>query len=83
MNLKDSAQMNEIDIGMNIEDLKKLAGIGEFQGYQAYTPEDMSAAASEKKRIEREKGIKPGDEEWFKLWFSLPHMTGAKFRGRK
>lgn len=69
---------------MNIEDLKKLAGIGEFKGYTEYTPEDMSAAAAEKRKIEKKKGIKPGDPDWFKLWFSLPHMTGpVQFRGRK
>ena len=66
---------------MNIEDLKRLAGINEFKGYQPYTLENISQTGTEKRRIEREKNIKPGDPEWFKLWFSLPHMTG--FRGRK
>jgi hypothetical protein len=29
-------------------------------------------------------GVKPGDRDWFKLWFSKPYMTGTpKFRGRK
>jgi len=29
-------------------------------------------------------GVKPGDPEWFKLWFSKPFMTGMpQFRGRK
>jgi hypothetical protein len=41
----------------------------------------------EKRRIEKEKNIKPGDKEWFELWFNLPYMTGALntkpgFRGR-
>ena len=65
---------------MNIEDLKKLAGVNEFKGLQPYN-ENISVTGTEKRRIEKEKGIKPGDPEWFKLWFSLPHMTG--FRGRK
>lgn len=72
----------------DIRDLKKLAGINnEFTGYKPYN-ENISATGTEKKRIEREKNIQPGTDEWFKLWFSLPHMTGSLnqqpgFRGRK
>ena len=33
---------------------------------------------------EKKMNIKPGTDEWFKLWFSRPFMTGNKgFRGRK
>jgi hypothetical protein len=69
---------------MNIEELKKLAGItNEFKGYKPYE-ENISVTGTEKRRIEKERGIKPGDPDWFKLWFSLPHMTGpVQFRGRK
>ena len=28
--------------------------------------------------LERQHNIKPGTPEWFKLWFSLPYMTGEK-----
>jgi len=32
-------------------------------------------------------GVKPGDQDWFKLWFSRPYMTNQNmpqgFRGRK
>ena len=68
---------------MDIKTLQRLAGIHEYKGPTEYTPENISKTASEKKRIEREKGIRPGDEDWFKLWFSLPHMTGGGFRSRK
>ena len=73
---------------MSIQDLKKLAGItNEFKGYKP-VEENISVTGTEKKRIEREKNIQPGTDEWFELWFSLPHMTGALnhqpvFRGRK
>ncbi len=77
--------MDELDY------LKKLAGINEFKGYTEYSPEtveNLSYTASEIKKQEKEKGIKPGDKEWFELWFSQPYMTGALnqkpgFRGRK
>ena len=48
---------------MDIDTLKKLAGIKEFQGYTPYQ-ENLSHTGTEKKRIEREKNLKPGDENW-------------------
>jgi hypothetical protein len=73
---------------MNLDELKKLAGINEFKGYTPYEGSNISVTGMEKRRLEKEKGLKPGDPDWFKLWFSLPHMTGALdqkpgFRGRK
>jgi hypothetical protein len=67
---------------MDIKTLQRLAGITEFQGYKQYTPENVSITGTEKRRIEREQGIKPGTDEWFELWFSKPHLTGHTFRGR-
>ena len=40
--------------------------------------ETFGQAGKEKTKIMRKHNIKPGDEEWFKLWFSLPYMTGEK-----
>jgi hypothetical protein len=68
---------------MDIATLQRLAGIHEFKGYTEYTVENMSQTATELKKKERELNIKPGDKEWFKLWFSKPYMTGHTFRGRK
>ncbi len=67
----------------SIDELKKLAGVNEFKGYTEYTLENISDAANSNAKKMRDKNIRPGDPEWFKLWFSLPHMTGATFRGRK
>ena len=67
-----------------LEYIKKLAGVNEFKGYTEYTLENISDAATANRKKEREQNIKPGDKEWFELWFSLPGMTGSKgFRGRK
>jgi hypothetical protein len=65
-----------------LEYIKKLAGVNEFKGYTEYTLENMSKTATELKKVEKEKKIKPGDKEWFELWFSQPFMTGHTFRGR-
>lgn len=70
---------------MDLDRLKKLAGINEFKGYQPYEGSNISITGTEKREIERERNIKPGDKEWFELWFSRPYWLGmpAKFRGRK
>lgn len=69
---------------MNLDELRKLAGVNEFKGYTEYTIENISDAANANRKKEREQNIEPGTEEWFKLWFSLPGMTGNKgFRSRK
>jgi len=68
--------MDELDY------IKKLAGVNEFKGYTEYTLENMSQTATALKQKERDENIKPGDKEWFELWFSKPYMTGHTFRGR-
>lgn len=71
--------MNELD------QIKKLAGVAEFQGYTEYTLETSSQRANEIKEEERSKDLKPGDAEWFDLWFGQNNGLNfpAGFRGRK
>jgi hypothetical protein len=68
-----------------LEYIKKLAGINEFKGFTEYQlDENPSETAAALKKKEQEMGLKPGDPDWFKLWFSKPYMTGqVQFRGRK
>jgi hypothetical protein len=67
-----------------LDQLKQLAGVNKFKGYIKYTPEDsyggsnVSLTGTEKRQLEKKHNIKPGTPEWFKLWFSLPYMTGEK-----
>lgn len=61
-----------------LNDLKRLAGITEFKGYQPYGGSNISITGTEKRQLEKKHNIKPGTPEWFKLWFSLPYMTGEK-----
>jgi len=65
-----------------LSDIIRLAGVNEFKGYTEYTLENMSQTATAIKQKERDNNIKPGDKEWFELWFSKPYMTGHTFRGR-
>jgi len=69
-----------------LDRIRKLAGINEFKGYTPYE-ENISHTGTEKRKIEREKNVQPGTEDWFKLWFSRPYWKGQEFpqgfRGRK
>jgi hypothetical protein len=64
--------------------LKRLAGINEFKGFVKYDPADpmggsnISITGNEKGELMKKHDIKPGTEEWFKLWFSKPYLTGEK-----
>ena len=58
-----------------LERIKQLAGVNEFKGYTEYTLENISDAAAKNVKQMKSKNIRPGDKEWFELWFSLPKMT--------
>jgi hypothetical protein len=59
-----------------IAKLKKLAGIAEFKGYQPWDGSNISITGNEKGEIMKKKNILPGTEEWFRLWFTIPGLTG-------
>ena len=66
-----------------LDQIIKLAGINEFKGYTPYQGSNISITGTEKAEIQRKDNIRPGDKEWFELWFSQPYLTGAEYRGRK
>ena len=71
----------------DLERIKHLAGVNDFKGYTEYTLENISDAANSNARKMRKDNIRPGDKEWFELWFSQPKMMNQNipggFRGRK
>ena len=67
---EDQPKMSELN------DLKRLAGITEFRGYQPYGGSNISITGNEKRQLEKKHKIQPGTPEWFQLWFSLPYLTG-------
>ena len=72
----------------DLDQIKQLAGLNgnlgrlaEYKGYGSPTRlegSNPSITAAEKINYQKENDIKPGTPEWFKLWFSLPFMTGEK-----
>lgn len=61
-----------------LDQIKKLAGINEFRGLQPYGGSNISVTGNAKGELMKQHNIKPGTDEWFKLWFSLPYMTGER-----
>jgi hypothetical protein len=66
-----------------IQELKILSGLGglggtarlqEYRGQQISYGESFGKSGQEKSEIMKKNNIRPGDLEWFKLWFSLPYM---------
>ena len=43
-----------------------------------YTEIDLEERKMSEPEMEKKHDIKPGTPEWFKLWFSLPKLTGEK-----
>lgn len=63
-----------------IQELKVLSGITNRPCWTEYrdaaTGSNISITGTEKAQIQRERGIKPGTDAWFRLWFSKPYLTG-------
>jgi len=55
-------------------DLQRLAGI--LEKNTSSMGQEMSHTASEKTEYQHKHNIQPGTDEWFKLWFAQPHLTG-------
>ena len=71
-----------------LHDIQRLAGlsnnnIGRLQEYKGEGSvvtdgSNPSITANEKIQYQQENNIQPGTPEWFRLWFSLPYLTGEK-----
>ena len=60
---------------MNIEELKRLAGIDK-PDEDASMGENLSYIGTAKSQYQKKHNIQPGTDEWFKLWFAKPRLTG-------
>jgi hypothetical protein len=65
----------------DIQQLKLLAGISNravMQEYKGFPGSNISVTGNEKGELMKKHDIRPGTDEWFKLWFSKPYLTGEK-----
>jgi hypothetical protein len=61
--------------------IQHLAGLGSdarLHELRVNQGSNISVTGDSKGELMRKHNIKPGTPEWFKLWFSLPYMTGEK-----
>jgi len=67
---------------MDIDTLRKLAGIKNMANMQPVqfdqSGSNVSLTGTEKSQLQRENNIQPGTQEWFRLWFARPYLTGEK-----
>jgi hypothetical protein len=68
---------------MDLEQLKQLAGIKDPATHTPSVGENVSHSATEKAQYQRKHNIQPGTQEWFRLWFSRPYLTGENPMPRK
>lgn len=86
---KDSPDDCYLDPNDPIQEIKVLQYLGGINGQarlheyrlqnkQVDQGSNISVTGNEKGQLMKKHNIKPGTPEWFKLWFSLPYLTGEK-----
>lgn len=58
---------------MKIEELQRLAGIKKEDHSLGH---EISHRGTQLSNYAKKHKIRPGDPDWFKLWFARPHLTG-------
>lgn len=66
---------------MDLDDLKLLAGVSRSNN-SINNGSNISLTGTEKAQLMKKHNIKPGTDEWFRLWFSRPYLTGEKPLGK-
>lgn len=64
----------------DLQQLRLLAGIGNravMQEYRGFAGSNISVTGNEKGELMKQHDIRPGTEEWFRLWFTLPYLTNT------
>jgi hypothetical protein len=62
-----------------MDDLSRLlylSGVKHFKN--SVDGSNISITGNEKAELMKKNNIKPGTDEWFRLWFSKPYLTGEK-----
>lgn len=70
-------------VDYTLEQLKTLAGITPTSQRTHGGQDNITVTASEKSEYMKAHNIRPGTDEWFRLWFAKPYLTGENPFGRK
>lgn len=77
----DDCLLPSDDIVHELKVLQYLGGINSqarLHEYKINQGSNVSVTGNNKGELMKQNNIKPGTEAWFKLWFSLPYMTGEQ-----
>lgn len=85
---KDSEDDCVLDVNDPVNEIKRMQYLGGI-GYKPYIPEGSNIsygetfgqAGLEKSEIMKKNNIRPGDPEWFRLWFSRPYWIPETMKG--
>ncbi len=69
------------DIVHELKVLQYLGGINSqarLHEYKINQGSNVSVTGNSKSKLMKKHNIQPGTPEWFKLWFSLPYLTGER-----
>lgn len=69
--VKEDAQYDN-----ELAEMLSIAGISPHQLEMRNTIEKNSKTAAEKSKFQAENKVQPGTDEWFRLWFARPDLTG-------
>lgn len=66
------------DAVMDAADLAEIQTLAGIPVAKPVVTETMNISHTAMARVKymKDNNIKPGTEDWFKLWFSLPYLTG-------
>lgn len=81
----DDCYLDPNDPVHEIKRMQELGGLNadaRLHEYRAAQGSNISVTGDNKGELMRKHNIKPGTPEWFKLWFSLPDITGEKPIGK-
>lgn len=87
-NTEDLIPEAVLDDADPLHDIQRLAGLSnnnlgrlqEYKGEGSVVTDgsNPSITANEKIQYQQQNNIQPGTPDWFRLWFSLPYLTGEK-----
>ena len=66
---------------MTLDDMfgQELDQIVRLSGISKQSPSDnLTDTATEKVEYQKKHKVQPGTEEWFRLWFARPYLTGER-----
>jgi len=66
---------------MTLDDMfsEELDQIVRLAGISKQSPSDnLTDTAAEKVEYQKKHKVQPGTEEWFRLWFARPYLTGER-----